>query len=151
MSFLDNLENNLKALESQEQGGADEGHKRDAERARSITAAPWAEKLKNGAYTKALMGVATRAGFARRVKVHLMWLGTSLCLEAGDQRLELRPGAKGIAAVFLDDGREVRQEGVDLSSDPQVLVAKWMEMVDAKRKLLAEQAAAAEDAAEFDE
>jgi hypothetical protein len=140
VSFLDNLENNLKALESQEQGGADDRGKREAERARSIAAAPWAEKLKTGPYTKALMGLATRAGFSRRLKVHMMWLGTSFCLEAGDQRLELRPGPKGIATVFFDAGTEVRQAPLDLSSDPQTLVTKWMAMVDARRKLLAEQA-----------
>ncbi|HYA18301.1 MAG TPA: hypothetical protein VEF06_12585 [Bryobacteraceae bacterium] len=140
MSFLDNLENDLKALESQEQGGLDERRRREGERARSMAAAPWAEKLKNGPYTKALMGLATRAGFARRVKVHMMWLGTTLRLEAGDQRLELRPAAKGVVAVAIDDGREVSQKAVDLDGNPQKLVDGWMETVDARRRLLAEQA-----------
>jgi hypothetical protein len=146
VSFLDNLENNLKALEGQEQGTLlDESRKREAERARAIASAPWAEKLKNGTYTKVLMGVATRAGFSRRVKVHLVWLGTVLRLEAGDQRLELRPGAKGVVAFFVDDGKEIGHKPVDLASDPQVLVTKWMEIVDAKRKLQAELAQTEED------
>jgi hypothetical protein len=148
VSFLDNLENNLKALESQEQGGIDESHRRELERARSLAAAPWAEKLKNGPYTKALMSVATRAGFSRRVKVHLVWIGTTLRLEAGDQRLELRPGPKGVAAVFIDQLQETKQMPVDLSGDPEVLVTTWMKLVDARRKLLAEQAAVEAAAAE---
>jgi hypothetical protein len=142
VSFLDNLENDLKALESQEQGGLDEKRRRDIERERSVAAAPWAEKLRNGAYTKALLGLATRAGFTRRVKVHIFWLGTTLRLEAGDQRLELRPGAKGVAAVFLSEGEESSQKALDLDGNPQKLVDVWMQIVDERRQWLAEQALA---------
>jgi hypothetical protein len=148
VSFLDNLENNLKALESQEQGGIDESRRRDLERARSLAAAPWAEQLKNGPYTKVLMGVATRAGFSRRVKVHLVWIGTTLRLEAGDQRLEFRPGAKGVSAVFVDQLEDRKPTLVDLAGDPEVLINSWMKVVDARRKVLAEQAAAEAKAAE---
>jgi hypothetical protein len=134
VSFLDNLENNLKALESQEQGGVDDGRKREADRARALAAAPWAEKLKKGAFTQNLMGLATRAGFARRVKVHLVWIGTSLRLEAGNQRLELRPMPDGVKAIFRDGLTETREEPVDLAANPQKLVTAWMEVVDATRK-----------------
>jgi hypothetical protein len=145
VSFLDNLENNLKALESQEQGGVDDGRKRDADRARALAAAPWAEKLKKGTFTQNLMGLATRAGFARRVKVHLVWIGTSLRLEAGDQRLELRPTPSGVNAVFMDGLTEFREEPVDLAANPQALVTAWMQVVDAKRKLNEEQAEPLDD------
>lgn len=142
VSFLDNLENNLKALESQEQGGVDDSRHRESERARAVAAAPWAERLKNGPFTKALMGLATRAGYPRRVKVHLVWIGTSLRLEAGTQRLELVPEPKGVSGVFLDGNDEIRREKVDLAGDPQKLVDKWMKLVDAWRKREEELAAA---------
>src|ERR1700760_919304 len=99
MSFLDNLENNLKSLENNEQGGIDESRRRDVERARALASAPWAEKLKSGPFTSALMQQATVAGRQRRIKVNLMWIGTTLRLEARGHRLELRPEPKGVAAV----------------------------------------------------
>ena len=67
MSFLDNLENNLKALESLEPGGIDDSRRREAERERAIAAAPWAERLKSAPYVQTLMRELTRAGFARRM------------------------------------------------------------------------------------
>jgi hypothetical protein len=142
VSFLDNLENSLKALESQEQGGLDESRRRESERERAVAAAPWAERLKSGPYTKALMSVATRAGYSRRLKVHLVWIGTSLRLEAGTQRLELRPEPDGVAAVFLDGNAEIRRGGIHLTDDPQKLVDQWMELVDVWRKREEELAAA---------
>jgi hypothetical protein len=150
VSFLDNLENNLKALEGQEQGGLDESRRRDAERAKSLAAAPWADQLKHGQYTKTLMGLATRAGFTRRVKVHMVWLGTTLRLEAGNQRLELRPGAKGVAAYFLSDAEEIGKKNVDLAADPQALITYWMELVDAAKKKHAAAVAAMHEE-DFDE
>ena len=46
MSFLDNLENNLKALESRDEGGLDESRRRERDRGAPLAAAPWAERLK---------------------------------------------------------------------------------------------------------
>ena len=89
MSFLDNLENNLKALESLESGGLDNKNRRESERIRSIAAAPWAERLKKGPYAAALMRNLTRAGFERRMKVNFIWIGTTPGLEA----LRSSPGA----------------------------------------------------------
>ena len=140
MSFLDNLENNLKSLEANEPGGLDESRRRDSERERSIASAPWAEKLRDGAFTKTLMGLATRAGFSRRLKVYIVWLGTTLRFEAGDNKMELRPGPKGITAHFIEGGEETSHTNLDLGGDPQKLVTKWMVMVDARRKFLAENA-----------
>jgi hypothetical protein len=126
MSFLDNLENNLKALENQEQGGIDQSRRRDAERARALAVAPWAERLKASPFTSALMKQATLAGRERRIKVNLIWLGTTLRLEARDQRLEFRPEPDGIIAVLLNGPEELRREPVDLEASPEPLIASWM-------------------------
>ncbi len=47
MSFLDNLENNLKALEGRDQSGPEDRRQRDLDRAAAIEAAPWADKLRS--------------------------------------------------------------------------------------------------------
>src|ERR1700677_2970114 len=124
MSFLDNLENDLKALESRDEGGLDQSERRDRERELAIAAAPWAERLKREPFAQTLMQQATVAGRPRRIKVNLMWIGTTLRLAARAHRLELRRGAKGVTAVFLRGTEEVRQERVDLAGDPQKLVGK---------------------------
>jgi len=129
MSFLDNLENNLKSLESQEEGreSAERSQRaRAAERANAQAAAPWAEELKKGAFTAELLKQAARTGFSMRLKVHVAWLGTTLRLEARERRLELRPTAAGVVAVSIEEGREVRSEPVDLAGDPAELVRRWL-------------------------
>src|ERR1700691_5321414 len=141
MSFLDNLENNLKALESRDEGGLDESRRRDQERDLAIAAAPWAERLKREPFAQTLMQQATVAGRRSRIKVNLMWIGTALRLEARGHRLELRPGAKGVAAVFLQASEEIRQEPIDLQGDPQKLVAEWMVVLDEQKRIDDEQAA----------
>jgi hypothetical protein len=128
MSFLDNLENNLKALESRDEGGLDESRRRDRDRELALAIAPWAERLKREPFAQTLMQQATLAGRQRRIKVNLMWIDTTLRLEARGHRLELRPGRNGITAVFLRDGEEQGQEPVDLANDPQTLVTKWIGM-----------------------
>jgi hypothetical protein len=150
MSFLDNLENNLKALESREEGGIDEGKRREQDKARAKASAPWAERLKQDPWTQNLMQRATKAGYQRRTKVNLAWIGTTLRLEARGHRLELRPQPDGIAAVFLHGTEESKQQPVDLKKDSQKLVAEWMVILDAQKKLDDEQAKAfaAEDETE---
>jgi hypothetical protein len=135
MSFLDNLENDLKALENREQGGIEDHDRRDEERKRARAAAPWAEKLKQSEWTSTLMRVATRAGYQRRTKVSLMWIGTTLRLEARVLRLELRPAADGVAAVFLDGREEIGRQSLDLAGDPQALVAEWMSLLDERKRM----------------
>jgi len=137
VSFLDNLEDNLKALESLEKGGLDSNGRREAERARAIAAAPWAERLKNAAYVRTLMRDLTRAGFARRMKVNFVWLGTTLRVEARDQRLELEPTPGGVVAVFPD-----RRVAVDLEGTPDALMQEWLAMLDERKRL--QEAAATE-------
>jgi hypothetical protein len=148
MSFLDNLENNLKALESREEGGLDEGNRRELEKARAKASAPWAERLKQAPWTQNLMQQATRAGYQRRIKVNLAWIGTTLRLEARGHRLELRPQPDGIAAVFLRGTEESKTGAVDLKKDPRKLVAEWMAILDLQKKLDDEQAAQAPTAEE---
>jgi hypothetical protein len=135
MSFLDNLEDNLKALESQDEGGLDQNRRREADRARALAVAPWAERLKSEPYAKILIQQATIAGRQRRTKVNLAWIDTTLRLEARAQRLELRPRPDGVVAVFLLNGHEVRQQQIDLSSDPQGLTNDWMAALDEQKRI----------------
>jgi hypothetical protein len=143
MSFLDNLENNLKALESRDEGGIDETRRRDRDRELAMAAAPWAERLKREPFAGKLMQQATVAGRKSRTKVNLMWIGTTLRLEARGHRLELRPGPKGVAAVFLKGSDEVGREPVDLSGDPAKITSKWMKVLDEQKRFDDEQAALA--------
>ncbi len=143
MSFLDNLENNLKALESGNAGGLDE-NRRERERAIALAEAPWAERLKQDPFAQALMQQATLAGRRSRTKVHLMWIGNTLRLEARGHRLELRPGPMGISAVFLKGTDEIRQEPIDLADDPRKLTEEWMTILEEQKRLDDEQAALSE-------
>ena len=129
MSFLDNLENNLKNLESQEEGkeSAERAHRaRENARAQAQAAAPWAGELKNGKFTAELLRQASLVGFGMKVKVHVAWLGTTLRLEARERRLELRPGPGGVTAVYLEHGAEVKTVPVDLTGSAEALVRGWL-------------------------
>src|SRR5262245_13672292 len=129
MSFLDNLENNLKSLENAEQK-RDEAERRsrvrESERAAAMAAAPYAEELKNGQFSAEILKQAARIGFSMRTKIHIAWLGTTLRLEARDRRLELRPTPEGVMAVYLEDGHPTRTEPVNLAGDPAELVRSWL-------------------------
>src|SRR5215471_17668351 len=118
MSFLDNLENNLKSLETAEQN-RDEAERRnrarESDRAEALAAAPYAEELKKGPFGAELLKQAARIGFSMRTKVHVAWLGTTLRMEARDRRLEFRPTAKGVVAAYLEDGQEKRIDPVNLA------------------------------------
>lgn len=135
MSFLDNLENNLKALESAEAGGLHDSVAREKERGQAVAAAPWAERLRNDPWTAHLMQLMTRAGFQRRTKVHLAWIGTTLRMDARGHKLELRPESKGVTAVYLHGIDESAREPVSFKEDPKKLVERWMTIVDAQKKL----------------
>jgi hypothetical protein len=129
MSFLDDLENNLKSLESSEQGKEDAERaqrEREGERAQAQAVAPFAEQLKQSPYTAELLKQASRVGFSLRTKVHIAWLGTTLRLEARDKRLELRPTPRGIVAGYIENGRETRTEPCDLRGNPEDLVRQWL-------------------------
>jgi hypothetical protein len=125
MSFLDNLENNLKSLESREEstGSAEQQQRaRERDRAEKLAAAPFAEELKKGPFTAELLKQAARVGFEKRTKVHIAWLGSTLRLEAREQRLELRPTASGVQAVYPDG----RSETVDLQGSAEAFIRGWL-------------------------
>lgn len=125
MSFLDNLESNLKNLESREERDPGARKRRDSERASALAAAPWAEKLKNSPYTQEVMKAAALIGFQTRSRIQVAWLDTTLKLETKDRRLDLRPTAEGIVAVFLQNGKEESRLPVDLSGNGDELVQQW--------------------------
>ena len=130
MSFLDNLENNLKSLESHEENGEDALRRertRAQQRAAAAASASAAEELRKGPYTAELLKQSARFGHSLRTKIHVAWLGPNLRLEARDRRLELRPTAEGVVAVTLRDGRELRTEAVDLKGNPETLLRQWLD------------------------
>ena len=133
MSFSDNLENNLKNLESHDErdaaGGAHSQQRRQTQRANVLAAAPYAEKLRNGKFTSGLMTHSTRIGHGLRTKVNIIWLGTTLRLQAREHRLELRPTPDGVMAYFFVGEKEVKKEKLDLSGSPERLAKDWLDTV----------------------
>jgi hypothetical protein len=127
MSFLDNLENNLKALEGRDEMQSQRDREiRESQRAEAIAVAPHAEKLRKASFTSDLLKHATRIGREQRVLVRPAWLGTTLRLEARDRKLELQPTARGVMAVFLEGQSEVRREPLNLDGDPESLARTWL-------------------------
>ena len=126
MSFLDNLENSLKSLESREERDPGERKRRESDRARALAAGPWADRLKTSDYTKKLLDEAARAAHEVRAKLYITWIESVLRLDLRTRRLELRPTPDGIIAVFLDNGTEQRTDPVDLESNPSDLVRAWL-------------------------
>lgn len=127
MGFLDNLENSLNSLERQEERGQHgEAERRAAERSRTLSTQPWAEKLKNSQFTKDLFNESAAAGHRIRAKVYIAWIEQRLRLEARGRILELKPYADGIVAEFTaHDGTPVRRR-VDLNSRPGDLLNEWL-------------------------
>jgi hypothetical protein len=130
MGFLDNLESNLKALESRDESAntsKEDRQRREQEQELARAAAPYAEQLQSGPFVKELLTQATMIGHTMRTKVHMAWLGTTLRLEARDRKLELRPTGEGVVAAFLENNVQVRTQNVDLSGDPKELAQLWLE------------------------
>ncbi len=77
MSYLDNLENNLKALENQEERDPQtvkrEQERREAERSAALLRAPYVDALKNSTFTLELLTQCRAIGHQQRVlgTVHL--------------------------------------------------------------------------------
>lgn len=131
MSFLDNLENNLKSLESQEDAVANktrEWQRREGDRARSLAVAPWAEKLKQSVFAADLLKKATLAGHKLRTKVYISWIGNTLRLEARERKLELRPASDGVFAVLLENNVEISTKPIELVGDPEGLVEELLKV-----------------------
>jgi hypothetical protein len=132
MSFLDNLESNLKALESRNERDpealAREAAAREAARSLALRIAPHAETLRNGPFKDGLLTACRDIGHRRRILVRPVWVDSTLRLEAGVEKLELRPTPSGVFAVFFDGGRERESIAIDLSSDPVKLAEKWLQV-----------------------
>lgn len=128
MSFLDNLENSLKSLESQDDKSSFESdRKRQQQKAESIAAAPWADKLKKSAYVATLLTESVAAGRQLRSKIYLAWLENTLRLEARGNFCELVPTAQGIRANYrrISDNSH-QSEDVNLNDDPKALLERWL-------------------------
>jgi len=130
MSFLDNLENNLKALESRTERDpealAREAAAREAARSEALQIAPHADALRNGPFKDGLLTACRDIGHRKRTLVRPVWVDSTLRLEAGTRKLELRPTPAGVWAVFFDAGVERERAKVDLSGDPAKLAEKWL-------------------------
>jgi hypothetical protein len=131
MSFLDNLESNLKALESRNERDpealAREAAAREAARSMALQIAPHAEALRNGPFKDGLLTACRDIGHRRRILVRPVWVDSTLRLEAGARKLELRPTPSGVLAVFFEEGKEQESTPIDLSSDPVKVAENWLE------------------------
>jgi hypothetical protein len=131
MSFLDNLENNLKALENQEERDPvkvkRERERREADRKAALLRAPHVEMLKTSPFTMELLTQCRTIGHGQRILVRFTWLGETLRLDAQEKRLELAPTPEGITAVFSLNGEETRRATVDLQIDDAASLARrWL-------------------------
>jgi hypothetical protein len=131
MSFLDNLENNLKALEGREEQDPEKAkrdhERREATRNAALLRAPYAAALKNSGFTSELLTQCRTLGHRQRVLVKFTWIGESLRLDANEKRLELIPTTEGIVAVFSLNGAETQRTAIDLDSASAAAVAQsWL-------------------------
>ena len=131
MSFLDNLENDLKALENREERDPEkvkrEREQREAERTAALLRAPHAEALRTSPFTSELLTQCRTIGHAQRVLVQFTWLGESLRMDARAKRMELTPTAEGINAVLSVDGEEMERFAVHPErDDAAALVKRWL-------------------------
>jgi hypothetical protein len=131
MSFLDNLENNLKALENREEKDPEkvkrDQERREAERNAALLRAPHVEALKNSAFTSELLAQCRTIGHGQRVLVQFTWIGESLRLDAKAKRMELTPTTEGITVVFWEDGVEASRALADPRADDAAALARhWL-------------------------
>jgi hypothetical protein len=133
MSFLDSLENNLKALENLEQRDPEkvkrELERREAEKAATLAAAPNVEALRNSPFTAELLKQCRTIGHGQRVLVQFAWIDNTLRLDATskNKRLELIPTGDGIVAVTSEGGDEKGRAAVDLAKDnAESVVRTWL-------------------------
>lgn len=131
MGFLDNLENDLKALENREEKDPEKvkraRERRDAERAAALLRAPHVQALKNSPFTSELLTQCRAIGRGQRILVQFTWLGETLRLEAKEKRVELAPTAEGITAVFSLNGKETGRATVDPQVDDAAAFARrWL-------------------------
>ena len=131
MSYLDNLENNLKALENQEERDPEkvrrDQERREADRIEALRRGPHVDALRNSAFTSDLLTHCRSIGRQQRVLVQFTWIGETLRLDAKAKRLELIPTAEGITAVFFEGRVEIGRAAVDLQTEaPAALAERWL-------------------------
>jgi hypothetical protein len=130
MSFLDNLENNLKALENREEKDPEkvkrEQEQREADRSAALLRAPHAEALKKSPFTSDLLTQCRVIGHGIRVLVQFTWIGEMLRLDAKAKRLELVPTADGIEAQYSVDGVRTGNERIELTGVAEDLARRWL-------------------------
>jgi hypothetical protein len=131
MGFLDNLENNLKALENLEERDPEklkrEQERREAERNAARLRAPHVDALKNSPFTMELLTQCRAVGRQQRVLVQFTWIGETLRLDAKTQRMELTPTPDGITAVFYSNGDQTGSAPVNPSADDAAALARnWL-------------------------
>lgn len=135
MSFLDNLENNLKALEGREEKDPEavkrNREQRESERNAALERAPHVDALKHSPFTSELMTECRTIGHGLRVLVQFVWIGDNLRFDVKAdgkmKRMELVPTATGITAVFSLDGTETARKPVDPQKDGAASLAQqWL-------------------------
>ena len=128
MSFLDNLENNLNALERIEEKDPEklkrEQERRESERRDALLRGPHVEALKTSAFTQELLGQLRVVGREFRVLPRFTWIEEVLRIDAGTKRMEFVPTAKGIEAVMSADGVEKSRGMVDVEKDDAEKLAR---------------------------
>ena len=135
MSFLDNLENNLKALENREERDPEkvkrDQERREADRTAALLRAPHAETLRTSPFTSELLTQCRAIGHAQRVLVQFTWLGESLRMDAKTRRMELTPTAEGITAVLSSNGETIERFTVNPEiDDAAALATRWLKDCD---------------------
>lgn len=131
MSFLDNLENNLKNLENTEESRGTEKRRREVEaqnKAAQQAARPYAEALRDGPFTQELLAAAMRLGHLKRVAVRPTWIGDTLRLQARESRLDLQPTGSGVEAMAREGENELWRDTVDLEAAGAAtrLAERWL-------------------------
>jgi len=131
MSFLDNLENDLKALENREERDPEkvrrDQQRREADRTAALLRAPHAEALRTSPFTSELLTQCRTIGHGLRVLVQFTWLGESLRLDAKEKRMDLTPTEEGITAVRSLNGKEIGREIIDPKvEDAAAFARRWL-------------------------
>jgi len=131
MSFLDNLENNLKALENLEEKDPEkvqrEKERRESDRTAALERAPYVDALKNSQFTTDLLTECRTIGHGQRVLVKFIWIGETLRLDAQSKRMELIPTPAGIEAVISEEGAEKDRATIDpATADASALARRYL-------------------------
>jgi hypothetical protein len=135
MGFLDNLESNLKSLESvtEREDPAGAKNRRESERANRLALQPFVEKLRKSTFTDHLLRAAHQESFRIRARISVVWVGDILRLELPGNRLELRPSRQGVMAVASHEGHVSDPVLVNFEGDPKHLLQSWLAKVSSRK------------------